>query len=133
MILLTASFIRLSPLRNGEQGVKIPLFLHQLVEAAGFGDTAVFQDEDAVITAQERGLQRVRHDDAGHTGQVEEVGRDLMRRFGVQCRRHLVRQQDGRFFQQAARDGDALLLTAVRPRPASAANTARAKTARFPR
>ena len=75
MILLTASFIRLSPLRNGEQGVKIPLFLHQLVEAAGFGDTAVFQDEDAVIAAQERGLQRVRHDDAGHTGQVEEVGR----------------------------------------------------------
>ena len=54
MILLTASFIRLSPLRNGEQGVKIPLFLHQLVEAAGFGDTAVFQDEDAVIAAQER-------------------------------------------------------------------------------
>ena len=75
MILLTASFIRLSPLRNGEQGVKIPLFLHQLIEAAGFGDTAVFQDEDAVIAAQERGLQRVRHDDAGHTGQVEEVGR----------------------------------------------------------
>ena len=54
MILLTASFIRLSPLRNGEQGVKIPLFLYQLVEAAGFGDTAVFQDEDAVIAAQER-------------------------------------------------------------------------------
>ena len=75
MILLTASFIRLSPLRNGEQGVKIPLFLHQLVEAAGFGDTAVFQDEDAVIAAQERGLQRVRHDDAGHTGLGEEVGR----------------------------------------------------------
>ena len=40
MILLTASFIRLSPLRNGEQGVKYPFFLHQLVEAAGFGDTA---------------------------------------------------------------------------------------------
>lgn len=43
MILLTASFIRLSPLRNGEQGVKIPLFLHQLIEAAEFGDTAVFR------------------------------------------------------------------------------------------
>ena len=77
MILLTASFIRLSPLRNGEQGVEIPLFLHQLVEAAGFGDTAVFQDEDAVIAAQERGLQRVRHDDAGHTGQVKNILCDL--------------------------------------------------------
>ena len=54
---------------------KKKLFLHQLIEADGFGDTAVFQDEDAVIAAQERGLQRVRHDDAGHTGQVEEVGR----------------------------------------------------------
>ena len=41
--------LRVLLLRHGEEGVEVPLLLHQLLEGARLGDGAVFQGENPVI------------------------------------------------------------------------------------
>ena len=82
-------------LRHRIQRVEIALLFHQLVEGAGLCDAAVLQDENAVIAAQRRLLQRVRDDNACDAGQGQDIVRDLMRRLRVQRGGGLVGQQDG--------------------------------------
>lgn len=57
----------------GEERVEVTVSLHKLVEAAKLVYAAVLQHKNAVVAAQQRLFKRVRNDDAGHAGQVENV------------------------------------------------------------
>ena len=65
----------LTSLRNGEQCVEIPLVCHQLIKVTAFLHCAVLYSQDTIIPMQQCLLQHMCNDYAGHTGQVEEVGR----------------------------------------------------------
>ena len=85
---------------------------HQLIKGADGVDQTVAQDDNAVKSAQYRRIQRMGDDDARQIVEAEDVGDDPVRRVGIQCGGGLIRQQNGGFLEQTARDGDTLLLSA---------------------
>ena len=76
---------------------------------------SALQHQNAVVAAQRRLLECMRHDDARHAGQGQDDVRDLMRRLRVERGSRLVGQQNGGMLQKTPRDGDALLLPAGQP------------------
>ena len=103
---------RLILLRHCIQGVEVAPFVHQLLEAPGFRDPPVLQDEYAVVLPEKRLRQGVGDDYAGNALEILYVPRHLIGRLGVQRRRHLVGKEHGGALQEAPGDGDALLFAA---------------------
>ena len=98
-------------LRAAEAGVDAVFFEKLLVRAA-FGDAAVGNDDDLACGAD--GGQAVCDDERGAV-LCQLVKRVLDLRLGqrVKGARRLVKDEDGRIFEENARDGNALLLSCL--------------------
>ena len=98
-------------LADGGEAAVDAVLLHQLVMRAGLRDASVLHHKDPVGTADRRQAVGDR-DDRLAARQLGDRLLDGVLVFGVDARRHLVEDDNGRIFQDRACDGDALLFAA---------------------
>ena len=104
------SIVRL--LRHCVQRVKVAFLFHQFFKAAALFNPAVFHNQNAVIAAQKRLVERVRNHNARYAVQIQQIARHLTRGFRVERGGRLIGEEKRRTLEQAARDRNALLFAA---------------------
>ena len=58
-------------MRNLEQGIKLPLLFHQLLEIILFADHSALHHKDAVVPGKNGFFQPVRHNNSCHILQIQ--------------------------------------------------------------
>ena len=69
-------------------------FSHQFIEGSLLFKSAVLHNENAVISAHQFLIKRVRDDYSGNILKIKNIGRDVISRQGIQRRCYLVSQKD---------------------------------------
>ena len=99
---------RRSFLRNRIERIEVALGGHELVKAAAFDDPAGAHRQDPVAAAQERGIERVRHNDARKTVEPQDGIHDTGCGFPIKRCGRFVNEQNGRALEKASCDRNAL-------------------------